>query len=80
VLLFVRDLVASLAPAVRRLRGFERVTLDAGASTSARFSIGAEDLGFWTNDPAGEFLVEAGEFTLTLTDGTTSLELPLRLT
>ena len=26
-----------------------------------RFSIGAEDLGFWTNDPAGEHLVEPGE-------------------
>jgi beta-glucosidase len=79
LLLFVRDLVASLAPAVRRLRGFERVTLAAGASATVRFSIGAEDLGFWTNDPAGRFLVEPGGFTLTITDGTTSRELALRL-
>ena len=38
LLLFVRDEVASIAPAVRRLAGFERVTLPAGASQEVRLS------------------------------------------
>lgn len=80
VLLQVRDHIASLAPAVERLRGFERVSLEPGAAAVVRFELGAEDLGFWTNDPAGEFVVEPGDFSLTLTDGTTALGLPLHLT
>jgi len=80
VLVQVRDHVASIAPAVQRLRGFERVTLEPGASATLRFPLGADDLGFWTNDPAGTFLVEPGDFTVTLTDGTTAVPLALRLT
>lgn len=79
VLLQVRDHVASIAPAVERLRGFERVTLEPGARARLRFELGAEDLGFWTNDPLGRFVVEPGDFTLTVTDGTTGVDLPLRL-
>ncbi|AYN31487.1 glycosyl hydrolase [Streptomyces albus] len=60
VQLYVHDLAASLAQPVRRLRGFRRVTLEAGERTTVRFALGAEDLGFWTNSPEGEFLVEPG--------------------
>jgi beta-glucosidase len=80
VLLQVRDHVASIAPAVERLRGFQRVPLEPGASTTLRFELGAEDLGFWTNDPAGTFVVEPGDFTATVTDGTSAHALALRLT
>jgi beta-glucosidase len=80
VLVLVRDLVASLAPAVQRLRGFRRVTLEPGTATTLRFELGADDLGFWTNDPAGRFVVEPGGFTITVTDGTSTTALPLRLT
>ncbi|WP_435865092.1 glycoside hydrolase family 3 N-terminal domain-containing protein [Streptomyces spectabilis] len=62
VQLYVHDLAASIAQPVRRLRGFRRVTLAAGASRTVRFRLGADDLGFWTNDPRGEFLVEEGAF------------------
>ncbi len=79
VLVQVRDHVASIAPAVERLRGFDRVTLAPGAAATLRFELGAEDLGFWTNDPAGRFVVEPGDFTITVTDGTTALDLRLRL-
>jgi beta-glucosidase len=79
LLLFVRDLVASIAQPVQRLRGFERLTVAAGQSRTVRFSLGLDDLGFWTNEPAGELVVEPGDFLLTVTDGTTSLNLPLRL-
>lgn len=60
VQLYVHDIAASIAQPVRKLRGFRRVTLKAGRSTTVRFQLGAGDLGFWTNAPDGEFRVEEG--------------------
>ncbi len=77
LLLFVRDGVASIAPAVRRLAGFERVALPAGASRTVRFELDRESLGFWTNDPAGEHVVEPGAFTVSVSDGTSALDAEL---
>ncbi|WP_432043162.1 glycoside hydrolase family 3 N-terminal domain-containing protein [Streptomyces cadmiisoli] len=71
VQLYVHDPVASIAQPVRRLRGFRRVTLEPGQTTQVRFTLGAEDLGFWTNDQAGHFTVEAGR--IDLYAGTSSL-------
>ncbi|WP_314173773.1 glycoside hydrolase family 3 N-terminal domain-containing protein [Streptomyces winkii] len=62
VQLYIHDKVASIAQPVRRLRGFERVTLEAGESRTVSFELGAGDLGFHTNNPEGELLVEPGEF------------------
>lgn len=62
VQLYIRDKVASIAQPVRRLRGFERITLKPGESRTVAFELGADDLGFHTNDPKGELLVEPGEF------------------
>ncbi|MGW8376049.1 glycoside hydrolase family 3 N-terminal domain-containing protein [Streptomyces sp. ODS28] len=62
VQLYVRDVVASIAQPVRRLRGFERVTLKPGEKRTLRFELGAEDLGFHTNAPEGELVVEPGVF------------------
>ncbi|NEB74696.1 beta-glucosidase BglX [Streptomyces sp. SID14478] len=64
VQLYVHDVAAGIAQPVRRLRGFQRVTLAAGAATTVRFRLGAEDLGFWTNAPKGEFRIEPGRFDL----------------
>ncbi|MFB9523896.1 glycoside hydrolase family 3 N-terminal domain-containing protein [Streptomyces cremeus] len=64
VQLYVHDPVASLVQPVRRLRGFERVALGAGESADVRFSLGAEDLGFWTNAVDGRFVVEPGRIEL----------------
>lgn len=60
VQLYVHDVAASIAQPVRRLRGFERVTLEPGRSTTVSFRLGAQDLGFWTNDPTGTFTIERG--------------------
>lgn len=60
VQVYVHDRAASITQPVRRLRGFARVTLAAGASATVRFRLGAQDLGFWTNDPRGELRVEEG--------------------
>ncbi|MEU6847144.1 beta-glucosidase BglX [Streptomyces sp. NPDC046716] len=81
VQLYVRDVAASIVQPVRRLRGFRRVTLDAGAATTVRFRLGAEDLGFWTNDPDGTFLVEEGTFKLYVgTSSAAAAELTLAVT
>ncbi|MFI0776789.1 glycoside hydrolase family 3 N-terminal domain-containing protein [Streptomyces sp. NPDC021212] len=61
VQVYLRDPVASLVQPVRRLCGFRRVTLGPGRSTTVRFRLGAEDLGFWTHDRDGTFTVEKGE-------------------
>ncbi|MET1038685.1 MAG: glycoside hydrolase family 3 C-terminal domain-containing protein, partial [Aeromicrobium sp.] len=57
--LYLRDPVASISQPVRRLRGFERVTLEPGQSTTVRFTLDASDFGFYDN--RGEFVVEPGE-------------------
>ncbi|MBT2511792.1 beta-glucosidase BglX [Streptomyces sp. ISL-98] len=61
VQLYLHDLAVSIVQPVRRLRGFRRVSLDAGKSTTVRFCLGADDLGFWTNDTGGQFEIEEGD-------------------
>ncbi|MFJ6695151.1 glycoside hydrolase family 3 N-terminal domain-containing protein [Streptomyces sp. NPDC091272] len=61
VQLYLHDPVATMVQPVRRLRGFERVTLAAGERTVVRFTLGAADIGFWTNATDGQFVVEPGE-------------------
>lgn len=73
VQLYVHDRVASIVQPVRRLRGFQRVHLAAGEETVVRFTLAADDLGFWTSDPNGRFAVEPGEIdVLTGTASTTT--------
>ena len=62
VQVYVEDLVASVAPPVRRLVAFERRTLAAGETATFSFEIGPEQLGFWLAD--GRFVVEPGAFVL----------------
>jgi beta-glucosidase len=56
--LYIHDLVASISQPVRRLRGFQRVTLDPGESTSVTFTLDKSDFGFYDN--RGKFVVEPG--------------------
>jgi beta-glucosidase len=58
VQLYLRDPVATVVQPVRRLRGFERVTLAAGASKTVSFTLTPEDVGFYDN--AARFRVEPG--------------------
>lgn len=65
VLVFLEDVVASIAPPVQRLVAFERRALEPGATTTFSFEIGSRDLGFWTTDAAdARFVVEPGLFRL----------------
>ena len=58
VQLYLHDPVASISQPVRRLRGFERVTLGAGERTTVSFRLDASDFGFYDN--RGKFVVEPG--------------------
>ena len=67
--LYLSDLYASISPAVRKLRGFQKIYLDAGASTTVRFELNKDDLSFVNRDldrvtEPGEFKVQAGELSL----------------
>ncbi|HZA83617.1 MAG TPA: glycoside hydrolase family 3 C-terminal domain-containing protein, partial [Actinomycetes bacterium] len=58
VQLYLHDPVASISQPVRRLRGFERVALDPGASRAVTFTLDKSDFGFYDN--RGRFVVEPG--------------------
>ncbi|MBQ3765769.1 MAG: glycoside hydrolase family 3 C-terminal domain-containing protein [Bacteroidales bacterium] len=62
VLLYSSDLVASLIPDVKRLRGFEKVALEPGESKTVTFEIPAHELAFVGAD--GKWRLEKGEFRL----------------
>ncbi|WP_251452575.1 glycoside hydrolase family 3 N-terminal domain-containing protein [Microbacterium sp. Marseille-Q6648] len=62
---YVEDVVASIAPPVRRLVAFDRRTLAPGETTTFGMDIGFEQLGFWRTDAAAAaFVVEPGLFRL----------------
>jgi beta-glucosidase len=54
--------VASISQPVRRLRGFERVTLGPGRSRTVTFTLDRNDFGFYDN--RGRFVVETGRIDL----------------
>ena len=59
VQLYINDPVARLSQPVRRLRGFERVTLEPGQQRTVTFKLDASDFGFYDN--RGMFVVERGQ-------------------
>ncbi len=59
VQLYLHDPVASISQPVRRLRGFERVTLAAGETRTVTFTLDKSDFGFYDN--RGKFAVEPGQ-------------------
>lgn len=56
--LYIHDPVASLSQPIRRLRGFQRVPLDAGQTKTVTFRLDASDVGFY--DDGGKYIVEPG--------------------
>ena len=57
---YVRDCVASVARPVRELKGFERVSLDAGEKKTIVFRLGPEELSYL--DDNGKAVLEPGRF------------------
>lgn len=60
VMLFSRDMVASLTPENRRLRAFEKVALEPGETRTVTLKIKASDLAFVGED--GRWILERGDF------------------
>ncbi len=70
VQLYLHDPVASISQPVRRLRGFERVSLAAGQSKRVRFTLDSSDFGFYDN--RGRFVVETGAIDVYAGDDSTA--------
>lgn len=70
VQLYLHDPVASISQPVRRLRGFERVSLEPGESRTVRFTLDRSDVGFYDN--RGRFVVEPGQIDVFAGDDSTA--------
>lgn len=62
VILYVRDEVAAMTPAAKRVRRFAKIGLGPGESRTVTFTLRAEDLGYFSID--NKFVTEPGEFTV----------------
>ena len=60
VMLYSRDMVASMVPENRRLRAFEKVEIQPGETVSVTLKIKGSDLAFV--NPKGEWTLEPGDF------------------
>ena len=60
VLLYSSDLVASIIPDVKRLRAFEKISLDFGETKTVEFTVPASELAFVGSD--GCWRLEEGDF------------------
>lgn len=72
VQLYLSDLVASVTPAVRQLKSFEKVDVPAGQTRTVRFELGWDDLAFIGRDNVpvvepGQFKISVGELSVLLT-------------
>jgi beta-glucosidase len=73
VLLYTRQHYASLTPPGRRLRAFERISLEPGASKTVEFALAVADLGFVGRDLRQR--VEPARFDVMVGDLTTGFEI-----
>jgi beta-glucosidase len=59
VQMYLHDPVASISQPVKRLRGFQRVTLGSHETTTVTFTLDKSDFGFYDN--SGKYVVEPGQ-------------------
>lgn len=72
VLLFSSDVVASTSPDIRRLRQFDKISLNPGETRTVKLSVPADDLAFVGYDEKwilekGDFIIQVGDKTLNIT-------------
>jgi len=60
VQLYTHDLVRSITPPVKELKGFQKISLKKGESKTVNFELGIEDLKFY--NASLEFVAEPGKF------------------
>jgi len=70
VQLYLNDPVASISQPVRKLRGFERVTLRPGERRTVTFTLDRSDFGFYDNH--GRYVVEPGQINVYAGDSSTA--------
>jgi beta-glucosidase len=70
VQLYIHDPVASISQPVRRLRGFQRLTLAPGERRTVSFTLDKSDFGFYDN--RGKFVVESGRIDVFAGDSSTA--------
>lgn len=68
VMLYSRDMVASMVPENRRLRAFEKVEIQPGETVNVKLCIKGSDLAFV--NPHGEWVLEPGQFRMQAGDQT----------
>jgi len=74
VQLYIHDILASVSRPLKELKGFKRITLEAGAKKTVSFKLTKEELSMW--DLNMKFVVEPGEFDLMV--GASSSDIRLR--
>lgn len=73
VLMFITDHYASITPAVKELRGFDKINLAPGESKKVKFEITADELSFIDNN--FKKVTEPGKFSVSIGDLTKEFEL-----
>ncbi len=73
VLLYLSDLYASLAPDMKRLKGFEKIELKAGETKTVKFNITKNELSFVNID--SKTIVEPGDFEIKIANLKAGFEL-----
>ena len=74
--LYLTDPAAAGEPP-RQLKGFQKVTLQPGQSTTVHFSLAGHDLSYW-DDAANGWVVPDGQFGVSVGDSSALANLPLR--
>ena len=70
---YVRDLVGSVTRPVKELKGFQRISLEAGQKCEVRFEVPVDALGFHGLD--NQYRVEPGDYQIWVgPDSTSGLE------
>ncbi len=72
VLLFTEDKVASITPSVKRLRKFEKISLEPGEEKNVSFKVSKTDLAFMNNN--FQWVTEPGDFKVMIGDLTSHIE------
>ncbi|KAI0226562.1 hypothetical protein L0F63_000757 [Massospora cicadina] len=73
VLMYLTDHYRSVAPEVKKLRGFDKVKLNPGETQVVHFNLFHKDLMYAGLD--NRYVVEAGNFSVTIADHTSNFEL-----
>ena len=73
VLLYLSDLYASLAPDMKRLKGFDKIYLQSGESKTVKFTLTKKELSFVNID--NKTIAEPGEFEVKIGDQKARFEL-----